>query len=73
MRGSKSILLAIVRGSCGSMSIVSGGTCAAIKILRMPAIITAVARLGVRKKKWRMRTVKKDVAMTRFLGRGLLK
>lgn len=52
---------------------VSGGTFAAIKILRMPAIITVVARLGVRKNKWRMRIVKKDVEMTGYLESETLK
>jgi hypothetical protein len=33
-------------------------------MLRIPAIITVVALRGVRKNKWRMRIVKKEVEMT---------
>ena len=50
-----------------------GATCAAIKILRIPAIATVVACLVSRKNKWRMRIVKKEVEMTRSSGSELLK
>ena len=73
MRGSKSILLTTVRGSFGIRSIILDGARTAIRILWMPAIITVVARLGIRKKRWRMRMVKKDVETTGSVGSELLK
>lgn len=68
MRGSKFILLTMVRGSWGSRSTVLGVTCAASRMLRMPATITAIARLGVRKNKWRMRMVKRDMEIAGSFG-----
>ena len=73
MRGSKSIWLTIARGSCGSRSMVLDSTFVAIKIPRIPPINTLVARLGVRKNRWRIRMVKKDIQMAGSLGSGLLK
>jgi hypothetical protein len=52
---------------------VPGATCAAIRILRIPAIITVVARLVARKNRWRMRIVRKEVEMTGSLGSEFLK
>jgi hypothetical protein len=45
----------------------------AIKILRIPAIITLIARFVVRKNRWRMRMVKKDVEIAGSSGSELLK